>query len=106
MLSAFRRVYNLLIFCNMAGFAVLLAGEAIRCHVSNNLFCGVPTSNNGNCRFCTRALIKIVGATIGSPRVGQSPEVNENMIFGNSAYFAAVHYFRNGRAMLAPASMV
>ena len=30
MLSAFRRVYNLLIFCNIAGFAGLLAGEAIR----------------------------------------------------------------------------
>ena len=47
-------------------------------------------------------LIKIVGATIGRPRVGQFPEVNENMIFGNSAYFAALHDLRNGRPMAAP----
>ena len=36
------------------------AGGAIRCHISNNRYCGIPTGGNGKILFCTRALNDVV----------------------------------------------
>lgn len=44
------------LFCNKMFKRRLLAGGAIRCCASNKRFCGIPTSDNGNYRFCTRVL--------------------------------------------------
>ena len=48
----------------------LLAGGAIRIKAKKNLYCGIPTFT-----------LEIV---VMSPRVGQFPEVNENMILAIS----------------------
>ena len=51
----------------------VLGARPIRVEDGKRRYCGIPTGDVGNYRFCTRVLNSIVGASIARPVLGARP---------------------------------